>query len=162
MFKLDERDIKILSILQQEGRITKTALAERVNLSPTPCWDRLKRLEREGIIEGYGARVNLASLGVQTTILVAAQIDSHKAQSFARFEAAVRKWDEVQECWAVGGEIDYLLKVVVPTINDYQKFVDVLLSEEAGLKRYTSYIVKKQVKYPRAISDSVLGTLKGR
>lgn len=159
MLKLDERDLKILSILQQEGRITKTALAERVNLSPTPCWDRLQRLERAGVIEGYAARINPDVLGVQTTVLMSAQIGSHRAQDFERFERAVEKRDEVLDCWAVGGGIDYLLRIVTPTVNDYQQFVDRLLNDDTGLEHYTTYIVTRQVKSSSNVPDALLQAL---
>lgn len=161
MVKLDQRDIKILSILQREGRITKTALAARVNLSPTPCWDRLKRLEREGIIEGYGARVNIARLGSLTTVMMTAEIKSHQAQDFKRFETAVLARDEVQECWAVGGGIDYLLRVVTPSFDAYLHFVEHLLSGQTGLKHYTTYIVTRHVKSAAQVPDAVLANLRG-
>mgnify|MGYP001820302143 FL=1 len=159
MLKLDERDLKILSILQQEGRITKTALAQRVNLSPTPCWDRLKRLERAGVIEGYTARINPEVLGAQTTVLMSAQIGAHRARDFERFERAIEKRDEVLDCWAVGGGIDYLLRIVTPTVADYQQFVDRLLNADTGLEHYTTYIVTRQVKSSPALPDALLHAL---
>jgi Lrp/AsnC family transcriptional regulator of ectoine degradation len=146
MIKLDKRDIQILSILQREGRITKKALAERVNLSPAPCWERLKRLERAGIIEGYGARISSAVFGPHTTVFMQAELKSHQAQDFDRFEKAIQSMDEILECWAVGGGIDYLIKIVTVTIDDYQRFVDSILKANIGLKRYYTYVVTKHVK----------------
>jgi len=103
MLKLDKKDIQILSILQRDGRIAKTALAERVNLSPTPCWERLKRLEKAGIIEGYAAFISWAKLGSKMTIIMEAEIDNHHSSDFERFEKAVMPYDEILECWAVSG-----------------------------------------------------------
>ena len=144
--QLDDRDLKILAILQKEGRITKAALAERVNLSPTPCWERLKRLEKAGIIEGYSARIALKAFGPMAVMFMEAELDSHKAQDFDRFERAVREIDAITECWAVGGGIDYLLKVVTRDVDAYQRLVDRLLTADVGLKRYYTYVVTKRVK----------------
>jgi len=146
MIKLDDRDLQILSILQREGRITKKALAARVNLSPTPCWERLKRLEQAGIIEGYGAKISSDVLGVHTTVFMQAELNSHQAHDFDRFESALQSMDEILECWAVGGGIDYLIKIATANIDDYQRFVDSILKAEIGLKRYYTYIVTKHVK----------------
>lgn len=159
MIKLDERDIKIIAILQQEGRIPKTALAERVNLSPTPCWERLKRLEKAGIIEGYGAIVSWSAIGSQTIVFMEAEINSHQVNDFERFEQAIQKYDEIMECWALGGGLDYLLKFAVKSVDEYQRLVDHLLNAEIGLKRYFTYIVTKRVKDKRSIPEGLLKNL---
>ncbi len=156
MLKLDSRDIKILSILQREGRITKTALAEKVNLSPTPCWERLKRLEKAGLIEGYGARLSAEFFGKHTLVFMEAELSSHRSRDFAQFEAAVRQIDEVQSCWAVAGGIDYLIKIVVAGIDDYQQLVDKMLHAEIGLKRYYTYVVTRRIKESETLPDSLL------
>ena len=144
--KLDERDVEILAILQKEGRITSSALAARVNLSPTPTWERVKRLEKAGIIEGYGARVALHAFGPATVVFMEAELDSHRTADFERFEAAVQDVPEIVECWAVGGGIDYLIKVVTRDVDAYQRLVDRLLTADIGLRRYYTYVVTKPVK----------------
>jgi Lrp/AsnC family transcriptional regulator of ectoine degradation len=144
--RLDDRDIKILAILQREGRISKAALAERVNLSATPCWERLRRLEESGIIEGYEAKVSLKAFGHVTTVFVQVEIDSHRSEDFSRFEAAIAGVPEVVECWAVGGGIDYICKVVVRHLDEYQSLMERLLGGEIGIKRYYSYVVTAPVK----------------
>jgi Lrp/AsnC family transcriptional regulator, regulator of ectoine-degradation genes len=159
MIRIDDRDIQILSILQREGRITKTELARRVNLSPTPCWERLQRLEKAGLIEGYGAKLSDELVGDLTFIIMEVELESHKQQDFDRFEQAVQARTEVLECWAVGGGIDYFLKIATASVNDYQRFVDDLLNAQLGLKRYYTYIVTKQVKQSSAISDKLLRNL---
>lgn len=156
MTRLDDRDIKILSILQREGRITKSALAARVNLSPTPCWERLKRLEMAGIIEGYGAHVSWAVVGVRTIVFVQAELSSHQARDFELFERAIRPVNEVLECWAVGGGFDYLLKIAAANIDQYQRLIDELLKANIGLKRYYTYVVTKRIKENHMIPDSLL------
>lgn len=144
--QLDDRDLKILSILQNEGRITKTELAQRVNLSPTPCWERLKRLEDAGLIEGYSARISLTKLGPFSVIFMEAEISSHQAEDFERFERAIQDIPEIVECWAVGGGIDYLVKFFCKDVDSYQRLVDRILQADIGLRRYSTYVVTKPVK----------------
>ncbi len=144
--RLDERDLEILAILQKEGRITSAALAARVNLSPTPTWERVKRLEKAGIIEGYGARLSPGAFGPATVVFMEAELDSHRTADFDRFEAAVQEVPEIVGCWAVGGGIDYLLKVVARDVDTYQRLVDRLLTADIGLRRYYTYVVTKPVK----------------
>ncbi len=157
MIKLDDRDLKILSILQFDGRIAKNQLAAQVNLSPTACWERLKRLEQVGIIEGYGARLCFAELGASATIFMQVELVSHRAEDFERFEKAVLEMDEVLECWAVGGGIDYFLKLVCKGVDAYQRKVDEMLEADIGLRRYYTYVVTKPVKDVSVIPSSILG-----
>lgn len=146
MTRLDAIDLKILATLQTEGRTTKVALAEAVNLSPTPCWERLKRLEKAGLIKGYHALIDLEQLGAVATILVEVVLKQHRYEDFQRFEMAIRKVDEIVDCYATGGGIDYLLKVVAPDIDAYQRMIDRLLLAEIGIDRYFTYIVTRTVK----------------
>lgn len=158
--KLDQRDIAILRVLSSQGRITKTALAERVGLSPTPCWDRLKRLEEAGLIEGYRAEISLKKLGPHVTVFVAAELADHTAARFQAFENAVRQHDEVVACWALGGGFDYLLQIVTRDIDAYQRLIDAMLDARIGLARYFTYIVTKPVKATGAIPfDAILGDM---
>jgi Lrp/AsnC family transcriptional regulator of ectoine degradation len=144
--KLDSIDLKILATLQREGRITKLALAEKVSLSPTPCWERLKRLEAAGIISGYHARIELRRLAPATTVIAEVTLRSHRQEDFAAFEARIRAIPEILECWAVGGGVDYILKVVTPDVDAYQRLIDRLLDYGLGIDRYFTYIVTKPVK----------------
>ena len=144
--RLDAIDLKILATLQKEGRITKLALAERVNLSPTPCWERLKRLEKAGFIEGYRADIALAKLGGATTVLVEVTLKQHRFEDFEIFERAVRNVPEIVECLATGGGIDYLLKIVTSDIDAYQRLIDELLTAGIGIDRYFTYVVTRTVK----------------
>ncbi|BAV52924.1 AsnC family transcriptional regulator (plasmid) [Mesorhizobium loti] len=143
---LDATDLRILDAIQREGRITKLALAEKVGLSPTPCWTRLKRLEKAGIISGYHARVALRLVAPITTVLVQVTLGAHRQACFERFERAVRDIPEIVACWSVGGGVDYFLKVVTRDIDEYQRLVDALLECEIGIDRYFTYIVTKLVK----------------
>ncbi|MGH6947473.1 MAG: Lrp/AsnC family transcriptional regulator [Kiloniellales bacterium] len=144
--RLDAIDLKILAALQGEGRMTKAALAERVSLSPTPCWERLRRLEKAGYIRGYHAEIALEKLATFTIVLVEVTLKQHRYGDFETFERAIRAVDEVIECHATGGGIDYLLKVSVPSIDAYQRLIDSLLMAEIGIDRYFTYIVTRTVK----------------
>ncbi|MBK0328421.1 Lrp/AsnC family transcriptional regulator [Rhodobacteraceae bacterium F11138] len=144
--KLDNRDISILQVLGREGRISKTALAERVNLSSTACWDRLQRLEKAGAIEFYAARIALKKLAPHVNVFVLAELGTHRAESFQKFEAVVARHDEISGCWALGGGFDYLMMITTRDIDSYQRLMDTLLEQQAGLTRYFTYIVTKAVK----------------
>jgi Lrp/AsnC family transcriptional regulator of ectoine degradation len=144
--KLDRYDFKILDILAKEGRITKSRLAEAINLSVSPCWERVRRLEKAGIIEGYGARINPRVLLKRTPVWMQIELKQHNADSFLRFENAMRDTPEVTECVAVGGGVDYLVKVEAENVDAYQRLIDDWLMSDLGIERYFTYIVTKTVK----------------
>ena len=146
MLKLDERDLKILSILSREGRISKAELARRVNLSAAPAWERLKRLEDSGLITGYHAQIALRKLASHVTVFMAAELEGHRVTDFQLFERTLAPLDEVIACWAVGGGFDYILQIVTRDIDSYQRLVDHLLEARVGLARYFTYVVTKPVK----------------
>lgn len=146
MPKLDAYDWKILATLQADGRITKVKLAEAVGLSPSPTWERLRRLEEAGVISGYHARVDVKRLASITTVMVEVMLKRHQSEDFKRFELAVAEMDEVVACWATGGGLDYMMQVVAPDVDAYQRFMDRLLESDIGVDRYFSYIVTKPVK----------------
>ena len=128
MVALDATDLAILKVLARDGRITKAALADAVGLSPTPCWNRLKRLEKAGGID-------LRRIGPSVTVFVAVEIADHTAASFRIFEDALTRYDEITACWALGGGYDYLMQVVTRDIDAYQRLMDVMLDARIGLSR---------------------------
>ena len=144
--KLDRYDFRILEILARDGRITKSRLAEAINLSVSPCWERVRRLEKAGIIEGYAARINSRLLLKLTPVWMQIELKQHNAESFSRFEQFVRDTPEVTECVAVGGGVDYLVKIEASSIDAYQRLIDEWLVSELGIERYFTYIVTKTVK----------------
>ncbi len=146
MIKLDARDFDILRVLSREGRMSKARLSEAIGLSPTPVWERLKKLEKAGVVEGYGARINLRKLGPSVTVFVSVELSDHRQASFRAFEAAIADRPEISACWALGGGFDYLLQVVARDIEAYQVLIDALLDAQIGIERYFTYIVTKQVK----------------
>src|SRR5690606_10979855 len=104
--RLDAIDLRILEAIQRDGRITKLSLAEKVGLSPTPCWMRLRRLETAGIVSGYYARIALRAVAPIATVLMEVTLASHRQADFDRFERTVRDIDEITDCWSVGGGVD--------------------------------------------------------
>jgi len=146
MVKLDTLDLKILSALQRDGRMTKVKLAETVSLSVSPCWERLKRLERAGVIKGYNAEVDLNKLFKPTQVWVEIALDHHHAKDFSRFENHIADVEDVVECWALGGTVDYLMRVVVRDLGAYQALLEELLDAEIGIDRYVTLVVTKEVK----------------
>jgi Lrp/AsnC family transcriptional regulator of ectoine degradation len=149
--RLDAIDLRILDAVQRDGRITKLALAERVGLSPTPCWMRLRKLEKAGIIAGYHGRLALRQLAPIATVMMEITLANHRQADFDRFERAVRDTPEIVACWSVGGGVDYMLKVVARDIDGYQRLVDGLLEREIGIDRYFTYIVTRTVKEETAL-----------
>jgi len=147
--RLDRYDIQILQILHQQGRITKSGLAEAINLSISPCWERVKRLEESGVIEGYGARINSELLFKRSPVLLEVSLKQHSAEAFQRFESAVQACEEVVECYATGGGVDYILKVMCKDIDQYQRLIDHWLDSDLSIERYYTYIVTKTIKQQR-------------
>jgi Lrp/AsnC family transcriptional regulator of ectoine degradation len=146
MLKLDDRDLKILAVLAREGRLPKADLARRVNLTATPLWERLKRLEDAGVISGYRAEIALARIAPHVEVFVTVELAGHTPAQFRAFEAAVERLDAVVACWSLGGGIDYLLHVVARDIDSYQRLIDTLLASRAGIARYFTYVVTRAVK----------------
>ena len=148
MFKLDRTDLRILRVLSDNGRITKSALAEKVGLSPSPCWERLRRLESSGLISGYRAEINLRKLPGAVTVFVTIELDSHAVARFQSFESTIAEHPEITGCWAIGGGYDYLIQVVAPTIEAYQDLIEAVLEASGDIARYYSYIVTKTIRKP--------------
>jgi Lrp/AsnC family transcriptional regulator, leucine-responsive regulatory protein len=126
---LDTIDCRIVAALQSDGRLSNVELADKVGLSPSPCLRRVKRLERDGYIEGYRAALRRDRVGLGFSVFIGVKIDGHANERAMAFEKAVVEMPEVIACHLVSGEADYLLEVVVPDLSDYQRFlVDELLN----------------------------------
>jgi Lrp/AsnC family transcriptional regulator, regulator of ectoine-degradation genes len=143
---LDATDIRILSAVQKHGQLSKTRLAEIVNLSPTPCWARLSKLKAAGLIRGYRGDIALDRIADFTQVVVTVSLAHHRKSDFDRFEARVRGLDEVTECMATGGGMDYVMKIFSPSLAAFQSLMDSLLAAELGIERYMTYIVTREVK----------------
>lgn len=144
--KLDRTDRKILQAMQSNGRISNLELAEQVNLSPTPCSRRVKRLEESGLIRGHVTLLNQSMLGLKLTAYIGISMDRHTPDRFDAFEEQVRDFPEVMECSVVTGQSsDYLLKAVVPDMEYYERFLLGRLTRIAGVTGVHSSFVLRPV-----------------
>jgi Lrp/AsnC family leucine-responsive transcriptional regulator len=121
--ELDAIDRRIVTELQTNARLSNIELAEKVGLSPSPCLRRVKRLERDGYIDGYRATLGRARIGLGFSVFVGVKINGHANADAQHFEQAVIEMPEVIACHLVSGEADYILEVVVPDLEDYQRFL---------------------------------------
>ncbi|WP_294621434.1 Lrp/AsnC family transcriptional regulator [uncultured Roseovarius sp.] len=143
---LDPTDIRILSAVQKHGQLSKTKLAELVNLSATPCWARLNRLRAAGYIRGYHADIALERVIDATRVVVTVSLTHHRKTDFDRFEAYIKQVDEIINCVATGGGIDYVMTVVCPTLSSFQALMDDLLSADLAVDRYMTYFATRLIK----------------
>lgn len=143
---LDATDIRILNAVQKHGQLSKSKLAEIVNLSPTPCWARFTKLRAAGFIRGYHADIALDYIAGCTQVIVTVALAHHRKSDFVRFEAHIRELDEVAECVATGGGMDYVMKVFSPSLADFQALMETLLVADIGIDRYMTYIATRTVK----------------
>jgi Lrp/AsnC family leucine-responsive transcriptional regulator len=146
MTDLDRTDRKILKALQADGRIATVDLAEKVGLSPTSTSDRVKRLQREGFIAGYGARLDPHRLGLGLLVFVEVSLDKTTPDVFEKFAEAVKRAPEVLECHMVAGGFDYLVKTRVADMSAYRRFLGEILLALPGVKETRTYAVMEEVK----------------
>ncbi|HEX7817579.1 Lrp/AsnC family transcriptional regulator [Dyella sp.] len=151
MIELDRTDLRILGVLQREGRITNADLAERVNLSPSACLRRLQRLEGEGVLNGYTAQVDPQAIGLGLQAFVRVQLAKHETEAVARFASQVNAWDEVVACFALTGDMDYLLHVYVADLQDFSRFLLDRLLNATGVADVNSSFVLRTVKRSTAL-----------
>ncbi len=123
MKQLDETDLKILRLLQSLPDANINEIAEKVGLSHTPCWRRIKKMENSGIIKGKVCLIDAEKTGFDVSIFVFVRLAHHSAQTLTEFEEASRTVPEILQCYTMSGEFDYLLRVVVPSVRDYEKAV---------------------------------------
>ncbi len=142
---LDRIDRRILRVLQAEGRISNAALSQRVVLSESACLARIRRLERSGVIQGYHARLDPFSIDIGLVLLVEVVLEGRRRDERERFETAIRTLPEVVEASHVSGDTDYVLKVVVRTMAEWNGLKDTLASE-FGLARITTHVVMGKPK----------------
>lgn len=120
---MDKTDRKIIRTLQQNARMTNQELAETINLSPSPCLRRVRALEQSGIIKSYTLEVDNEAYGLPVTVFVRVQLDKHTQEVVEHFESEIKQVEKVLECFVMTGRADYLLKVVVKDLHDYEDFV---------------------------------------
>ena len=144
--ELDAIDRRILSALNEDGRLTINALAEKVGLSPSPCWTRVKRLEQSGVIQGYHALLDQAALGLPDTVFLEVMMERHDEENLRRFEEAVSAMPEVLEAWLVTGEYDYVLQAAVGGTAGYEKLLREKIYKLPGVRHTRTIFTLRRLK----------------
>jgi Lrp/AsnC family leucine-responsive transcriptional regulator len=148
---MDAIDLRILARLQHDARIANVELAKAVNLSPSPCLARVRALEAAGYIERHVTLLNPKKLGLTVSVLVQVTLEKQIEPALETFEKAVRDRPEVMECYLMTGDADYLLRVLVPDVPAFERFILEFLSRVPGVGNIKSSFALKQVKYQTAL-----------
>ncbi len=156
MAMMDKTDRRILRELQRDARQTNQELAKRVGLSPAPCWRRLKRLEEEGLVLQYSALLDSDRVGFTITAYSHVSLDDHHPDSVRNFSDMVRERPEVLECFMMSGEYDYLVKVVAPSMAEYQQFLTKHLLQNPAVRSVNTSFVLKRMKLTTALPVEAL------
>lgn len=151
MEQIDELDRKILRELRRDGRLSNTKLAEKVGLSTTPCWNRVRAMEDRGVIEGYTALLNQQALGLPDTVLIEVTLDRHDDDMLQRFGEALAGLPEVMEAYLLTGEYDYLIKVAVAGTAGYEEFLRRKLYKLPGIRHSRSTFVLRCLKRAHSV-----------
>ena len=147
VFNIDDTDRKLLRALQKDADCSMAELGERIGLSHTPCWRRVKRLEAEGLIRDKVVLLDPEKLGLSVTVYAYIIIKSHDEGSLDAFESAVQSVDEVVECYSTSGEKDFVLKIVVRSVEHYERLLKRTLVHLDNVASVTSTFALKRVKY---------------
>lgn len=148
---LDEVDVQLLSLLQQDGRITNADLAKKVGLSPPSVLQRVRVLEKAGLIRGYFGILDADKLGLRITAMAMISLSLHQEQPIERFRRSVNEIPEILECYHVSGEFDFLLKIVVRDIRAYEQLVREKLSKIKGIQQIKTSFVLATTKHTTQI-----------
>ncbi len=148
---LDDLDLKILSRLQSDGRVTNQSLSDEVGLSPSPCLRRVRQLEESGVITGYVGLVNPEAIGLSVTAFVRVRLDQQDDRHLASFESAVADFAEVMECYLMTGEADYQLRVLVGSLGEFEDFLRHKLTRIKGVAQVTSSFALRPIVYRTAL-----------
>jgi DNA-binding Lrp family transcriptional regulator len=148
---MDAIDLRILERLQHDARISNVELARAVNLSPSPCLARVRALEEDGTIEKYVTLLDAKKIGITVSVLVQVTLEKQVEPALEAFERAVRERPEVMECYLMTGDADYLLRVLVPDVPAFERFILEFLSRVPGVGNIKSSFALKQVKYQTAL-----------
>jgi Lrp/AsnC family leucine-responsive transcriptional regulator len=149
--RLDRIDIGILSQLQQNARITNSELARAVNLSPTPCFNRVRALEKLGLFKQQVTLLNPEPLGLRINVFIQVSLEKQVEEALQRFEQAIAERPEVMECYLMTGDADYLLRVVMPDMQTLERFILEHLTKIPGVSNIRSSFALKQVRYKTAL-----------
>ncbi|MCV6604958.1 MAG: Lrp/AsnC ligand binding domain-containing protein [Porticoccaceae bacterium] len=148
---LDRVDLQILTLLQQNGKISNVELAEKVHLTPPPCLERVKRLEREGYIQGYACLLDPYKLQAGLLAFIQVSLQSTSTKDLDSFNHAIREIDEVQECHMMSGGFDYLLKIRTEDMQSYRRFLGEQLANIPNVRETHTFVSMQEVKSRTAI-----------
>lgn len=148
---LDKTNRHILTLLQDNARLSVTELADQVNLSSSPCSRRIKQMEDQGVIQNYVTLLDATKVGLPISIFISITLERQAEIGLQIFEDAIKQWPEVMECYLMTGDADYLLRVVVPDLEAYQKFLLERLTQIPGVANIRSSFALKQVRYKTAL-----------
>ena len=148
MPQFDEFEIRMLEILQRDGRKSISELAQEIGLSNTPCARRFDALQQAGVIKGFNAAISRRAVGLMVEVFIQVRLVSHSDESPERFIAAVQRMDEVSACWTMTGEYDFLLHVMVPSVDDLNDFVMHRLMRLPGVRDVHTQLVLQNIKGP--------------
>lgn len=148
---LNEIDLKILSHLQNNARLTNVELSEHIHLSQSPCLRRVRNMESNGIIKGYVALVDQNTVGLPVSVFVNVRLEKQIERALEKFEETVQNWSEVMECYLMTGDSDYLLRVVASDLAAYERFLMDKLTRVPGVASINSSFALKQVTYKTAL-----------
>lgn len=143
---MDAIDRKLISLLQENGKLTMKELSSELGLSITPVYERLRRLERSRLITGYHAAIDAKMMGFGFEVFSSVTLESHKAEFLREFEMEIAKFPEVMECYHLAGSFDFLLKVLVKDMDDYAAFVNKNLAKLNNIRLVQSMMVLKKIK----------------
>ena len=160
-FGLDAADIRILSAVQTYGQLSKSKLAEIVNLSPTPCYERLNRLRAAGYIRGYHADVDARLLGFEVQVFAMVGLHSQAEADLSAFERRCKAWPLVRECHMLNGEIDFILKCVAPDLSTFQNFLTEELTAAENVANVKTSLVIRCAKDEPGVPFDVLESREG-
>ncbi len=144
-------DRRILRALQEDGRMTIQAIADRVGLSASPCLRRIRQMEEAGIIAAYSVVVDQKAVGLPVSVFISIKLERQRAEELDRFGEAIAGWPEVMECYLMTGQFDFLLRVVCADLAAYEAFLREKLTQVAGVSSIESSFSLGQVKYSRVL-----------
>mgnify|MGYP003485253379 CR=1 FL=1 len=144
--KIDKTDAKILKLLQYDSRMSNSELSEKIGMSASPCWRRVKQLENTQVIKGYGVLLDRKKIGLGVMVFIRVSIDSHSEKEAKKFEEEVTALDYVVACYSIGGDADFLLQVVSPDLDTYAEFSMSIIRRLPGIKEMQSMFVLKEIK----------------
>jgi DNA-binding Lrp family transcriptional regulator len=144
--ELEAADVRILVALQEDGRLTNQTLAEKVGLSTSPSWRRVRQLEEDGVIQGYRAVLDRRKIGLGVLAFIRVRIDSHNAAEAEEFGRDVLNLEEVVACYSIAGDADFLLQVVAPDLDSYADFAMSVVRRLPRIKEMQTTFVLKEIK----------------